>query len=425
MKKFFTLVMALVAVMAVNATVVTLNPGDFTAVTTAAAIDQTVNGIRVQIGNGMVNSSHFRVYKDKTLTITAESAISGIVMNCDGSETAQYGPGLFAAQEGYSYKGTVGTWVGTPATSVVFTATAQVRVARIQVYLDGEVPSPEEWNADTISVTEANALVADGDMHDHYVIGVVMGAPFNTFSDFSGSVSFWMSDVANPTDSIEFYQGTGEGGAKWASLLEAQEILHEGDTVMVYAAQLKPYTKGDVTISEITGGYYVEMIGANPNPPVVEYEELTVAEAIAIAQALSPEKGKSKSTNQIYDVYGYVVGISTTKENTFYLADQQGVYGEFQAYQCSQIDYEVAEGDYVVVTGPITHYFGYDKQNPDDESKYYHNYEISGGILEHAVAPEGIENVVLTEKAQKVMVDGVMYIVRDNKMFDVRGAQVR
>ena len=38
---------------------------------------------------------------------------------------------------------------------------------------------------------------------------------------------------------------------------------------------------------------------------------------------------------------------------------------------------------------------------------------------------EGIENVVLTEKAQKVMVDGVLYIVRDNKMYNVQGAQVR
>ena len=42
-----------------------------------------------------------------------------------------------------------------------------------------------------------------------------------------------------------------------------------------------------------------------------------------------------------------------------------------------------------------------------------------------ACAEEGIENVVLTEKAQKVVVDGVMYIVRDNKMFNVQGAQVR
>jgi hypothetical protein len=38
---------------------------------------------------------------------------------------------------------------------------------------------------------------------------------------------------------------------------------------------------------------------------------------------------------------------------------------------------------------------------------------------------EGIEDIVLTEKAHKVVVDGVIYIVRDNKMFNLQGAQVR
>ena len=38
---------------------------------------------------------------------------------------------------------------------------------------------------------------------------------------------------------------------------------------------------------------------------------------------------------------------------------------------------------------------------------------------------EGIENIVLTEKAQKVIVDGVIYIVRDGKLFNLTGAQVR
>jgi hypothetical protein len=41
------------------------------------------------------------------------------------------------------------------------------------------------------------------------------------------------------------------------------------------------------------------------------------------------------------------------------------------------------------------------------------------------VAPQGIENVTLTENAQKVIVDGVMYIVRDNKMYNAQGTQVR
>ena len=39
--------------------------------------------------------------------------------------------------------------------------------------------------------------------------------------------------------------------------------------------------------------------------------------------------------------------------------------------------------------------------------------------------PQGIQNVTLTEKAHKVVVDGVLYIVRDNKLFNVQGAQIR
>ena len=37
----------------------------------------------------------------------------------------------------------------------------------------------------------------------------------------------------------------------------------------------------------------------------------------------------------------------------------------------------------------------------------------------------GIENVVLTEKARKVVVDGQLYIIRDNKLFNIHGAQLR
>ncbi len=38
---------------------------------------------------------------------------------------------------------------------------------------------------------------------------------------------------------------------------------------------------------------------------------------------------------------------------------------------------------------------------------------------------QGIENVVLTEDAKKVVVDGVLYIVRDNKLYTIQGTQVR
>lgn len=150
----------------------------------------------------------------------------------------------------------------------------------------------------------------------------------------------------------------------------------------------------------------------------VELEPITVNEALQIAQALTPQKGSSATTVEKYAVKGFVVGISSKNLNTFYLADEVGAYGEFEAYKCSSIDYEVAEGDLVIVTGRIQHYWG------DGTSGEYHSYEISGGTLVH-VYGQGIENVTLTEKAQKVIVDGVVYIVRDGKLFNLQGVQVR
>ena len=51
--------------------------------------------------------------------------------------------------------------------------------------------------------------------------------------------------------------------------------------------------------------------------------------------------------------------------------------------------------------------------------------DFSGANYGWKANVEGIENITLTEKAQKVVVDGVIYIVRDNKMFNLQGAQVR
>lgn len=59
-------------------------------------------------------------------------------------------------------------------------------------------------------------------------------------------------------------------------------------------------------------------------------------------------------------------------------------------------------------------------------------YGCDGGVTTPAVAfaftlsaEQGIENIVLTEKVQKVVVDGAVYVIRDNKMFNVLGTQVR
>ena len=66
----------------------------------------------------------------------------------------------------------------------------------------------------------------------------------------------------------------------------------------------------------------------------------------------------------------------------------------------------------------------------------FHKADIADGTEDGVIAidlaeaqfaecAQGIENITLTEKAQKVVVDGVLYIVRDNKMYNAQGTQVR
>lgn len=162
----------------------------------------------------------------------------------------------------------------------------------------------------------------------------------------------------------------------------------------------------------------VEIYFGEVEPIVIELDTITVAEAVEIAKALTPEKGSSAKTEKKYAVKGFA-RVKDASKKTYYMTDVAGAYSEFLAYQCASIDKEVVDGDFVIVTGKIEHYWG------SNDSGEWHNYEISGGVLEHAEAPEGIENIVMTENAQKVVVDGIIYIVRDGKMFNLQGAQVR
>lgn len=149
-------------------------------------------------------------------------------------------------------------------------------------------------------------------------------------------------------------------------------------------------------------------------PPVVELDTVTVAEAVAIGMALAD----NAKTDKDYVVAGHVVQAYAPNEGytdqTWFMADVAGAFGEFEAYRCTP-DRLVETGDYVYVKGRIQKYV------KDDKTQI----EIGNGTATHGEAPQGIENVTLTEKAQKVMIDGVMYIVRDNKLFNLQGAQVR
>lgn len=152
-----------------------------------------------------------------------------------------------------------------------------------------------------------------------------------------------------------------------------------------------------------------------------EVDTLTAAEALAAAQAL--EVG---ATQKVVCM-AYIANIKTPYSEEFgnitvWLNDDPtSTYGDIQAYRakCSAEDgAAIAEHDLVLIEGNVTH-----TQNQDASKDYYEF--ASGAQLTLLEKAQGIENIELTEKVQKVVVDGVIYIIRDNKMFNVQGTQVR
>ena len=376
MKKFFTFVAALMAVVAVNATVVTLNPSDFSAVTTAAAINQTVNGITVAIDNGIINDSQIRIYKGKSITLSAASPISAVVFTCTANGTSQYGPGCFEAKDGYSYEGKVGTWVGTPTTSVAFTAsTAQVRAAKIEVYLDGETPgtpTPQETvKVDVAGAIAAGQALADGKTSEevYEVTGFVVNA--EAYSTQHKNQIWWMADDAANTGAQEFE-------AYACTVSESGTIMQvlNGDKVTLTGNITKYIDKnnGNKVIIEIKDGTAVfvskvdgdHSIDGGVTPPATDLDTITVAKALEIGGQL-PSGGK---TDVAYVIEGYASSIvqyydAANDFETFWMTDDKtstaktNADGAFEVYKGNPVQkMEVGLHGHVFVTAKITNYNG-------------------------------------------------------------------
>ena len=142
---FFTLL--LLAVASVGwAQEVTFTPADFE-LTTSTSYSQTKDGVTVAVSNGTVTADQLRVFKNQTLTVSAEGAsITKIVITCTANGSAQYGPGCFNTPEMGEYtfeaEGNTGTWTGS-ATEVALKAGGnQVRITELVVTLGEAKPVP-------------------------------------------------------------------------------------------------------------------------------------------------------------------------------------------------------------------------------------------------------------------------------------------
>ena len=284
--------------------------------------------------------------------------------------------------------------------------------------------TPEIKNGDVVILERATVVI---DTIDASVCEALEEGSSLNAGDYSADVfrvygRLKGQDQVNNNGQHTFEMACGESIFKPYNCNGAEGLeLGKGDSVVVIG-KLYNYS-GTI---EISNGK-VELLEKSSQEEIII--EANVAEATTAAMALA----NGASSEDRYAITGYVDSIATAYSDqynniSFFMTDDmaQPTY-TFEAYRVKCTADQAAQlgiGAKVKVTAALKHY--YKEADPQKELPEINLAEtVAGGELEIIEPVQGIENIVLTEKAQKVVVDGVVYIIRDNKLFNALGTQVK
>lgn len=251
---------------------------------------------------------------------------------------------------------------------------------------------------DTLTVEEAveEALKVSADnapSEEYFVVKGFVNSVATVFSSKYNNATFTMAQFPNEAEGVlKAYQ---------ANILKADsnKVKTQGAAPADLYVNVLGYLTKYQNAAQIVKGSHVAFVEA-PNMDTIRVDAAT-----ALADGLALAVGAK--SDRIYAVTDIVSSAEDEDEGlqSFSMADDF-----FEAY-LAHVEEPIAAGNKVEVVGRL--------KNVDDIV-----VQIEGGKA-RIIYPEGIENIELTEKAQKVVVDGAVYIIRDNKMFNIHGAQVR
>ena len=209
-----------------------------------------------------------------------------------------------------------------------------------------------------------------------------------------GSMSFWMADAADGGNILEAYK---------CAVANQEDAPVVGDKVKV-TGKLTKYN----TTPEFAPGCTCEILERAAAPEnlgpktIAEFLELKNAKDTCILTGTVSGLPEDKTDN-------------AWKYGNIYLTDETGtlyVYGVLTPAGESQkfAELDVENGDVITVKALYAEYQG--------------NPQAKNAIFVEEVE-QGIQNIMLNAKATKMVIDGQLYIVRDGKMFNMTGAQVR
>ena len=254
---------------------------------------------------------------------------------------------------------------------------------------------------DTISVAQAieeTGKLPTGEKSPGFY--AVKGYIASTSVDSKQKISFYLcDDITEPNTDFQCYRPNFD---------KADSAKVAAGSYVLVVGKLDNNSHG----KQMAQGAAVTFLEA----PKIDTLHVTVAQA----EEVIAELAEDEVTKAFYIVTGYVVNPQEVEDEiqSFFLSD------DAQATQASfyveglEVEEALIAGQSVEILGKLKKY-----KNPFAET--IQSRLVNGQILSIDGKQQGIEQIVLTEKAKKVVVDGHVYIIRDNKLFNLQGARVR
>lgn len=455
MKKLFSLFAAAVmavSMMAEDATIF-LDPSTQTAVSSQADINLTINGITISY-NGTLNmpteyvaNADFRVFAGKSLTLSASSNITKvrIIGLAKAGFTGSTNKGTITAGGSYAEETTKATWQdplivieGINATSVTLDCAKQIRIYMIEVTLGegGDTPpTPPTPPTPSGDVTITGLNYADAIFYADETYGDYWAFDFYKELDEEGYIlSPYVYFICEESTT----SGTKIAGT-WTAY-DAGYFATDDEESGIYTDEEVPV--GSLTVTCVSQGVYnfvgsfvgedgktytwtlnnMEVYayngdtdeditltdGGTPTPPTPVGDEITVAEAEAIAGALKD----NETTTTTYTIIGYVGTLYDGGD--FYLVSEKGGRSDLQVYKPT-VDKALTKDDYVKVVGKLQKYVS---------KKGNTILEVVSATVTH-ISETGLAEIMQNAKVKKMFMKGQMLILKNNQVYDLSGRLIK
>ena len=440
----------------------------------AAAYQITKDGVTVEVSSGILGTynseMHYRIYKNQTLKITSTVGnITSVEFTCTANDDTKYGPGCFTWSTGnYTYSGAKGTWSGS-ASEIVFTASLnQVRASQIVVTIDGEGGGNQGGNDDPVTpegATEIKGLVyadayyyeydgvayydidmykdIDMDTYEYTYPEVYVSLEAKSKTALNGTYDVWYAGYwKSANDSVEINETTpgtitikntdNEGNYSVSGSFVGTDgkTYSFNDVVSVWAFDFDNYE--EITLSEDGETPDTPDTPDTPSEAIVFDADVDKGNAgtdsnNAAAYKVSKEGVTLEVSQGILGTYNNEMHYRIYKNQTLTLTSTAGNIVKVEFTCTANNDEKYGPGSFTVdgeytYSGPVGTWTGSAASVVFTAS--LNQVRATQIVVTLAGDATGVEDVTTVVIPVKVMKNGQLMIIRDEKVYNVMGAQL-